>query len=486
MTYIYDQVPYPGHPLPEAHPDRLATMARLFGMSPAPVETCRVLEIGCGDGSHLIPIALTLPRTECVGIDLAGVPIEKGKELARRLDLSNIVLRQLDLRELDSRSGQFDYIVTHGLYSWLPPGIRDKLLAVCRALLAPQGVAFVSYNVYPGGHLRQMVRDMLLYDAQGIVDPAEKMERAGAFLRFLAHFNPRSAGLREEVAEMLTFAPSALFHDDLAEVNQPVYFHQFVEHASHHGLQFLAEAEFKVFGAAGLSGKAAETLRAMAGGDRIREQQYLDFLRCRRFRQTLLCRAETSLSKEPDLDAVARLWVASGVRPISAAPDAASDREEAFQSLEGNTVRTNLPLAKTALLCLSRQWPVAVPFAELAEEVASRVSSGPRAPAQLAELLLGLCASGLVDFHVTPSRFARQAGERPRTFLLARLQAESGMRVTTLRHSSVELQDELVRRLLLLADGTRDRRKLLAEMNVPLADLDRNLDALALLALLEC
>ncbi|HSW48900.1 MAG TPA: class I SAM-dependent methyltransferase [Bryobacteraceae bacterium] len=485
MTSAYDQVSYLTHPLPEAHPGRLATVATLFGMSPPPVETCRVLEIGCGDGSHLVPIALALPGTECVGIDLAGVPIEKGRELARRLSLSNIVLRQLDLRDLDPGCGQFDYIVTHGLYSWLPPGIRDRLLAICRALLAPQGVAFVSYNTYPGGHLRQMVRDMLLYDAQGVVDPAERIERATALLRFLAEFGTRSTALREEIAEMLTFPPPALFHDDMAEVNEPVHFHQFVQHASRHGLQFLAEAEFKVLGAAGLSGKAAETLRAMAGGDRIREQQYLDFLRCRRFRQTLLCRAETALSKEPDLVGVTRLWVASGVRPLSAAPDSTSDREEAFQSLEGHTVRTNLPLAKAALVCLSRRWPVAVPFAELAEEVASQVSSGPKAPAQLAELLLGLCTSGLVDFHALPSRFAGEAGETPRTFLLARLQAESGTRVTTLRHNSVELQDDLVRRLLLLADGTRNRDQLLSEMNVPLADLERNLADLALLALLE-
>jgi methyltransferase-like protein len=444
-----------------------------------------VLEIGCGDGAHLIPIALTLPRSKCVGIDLAGIPIEKGRELARRLGLANLALRQFDLSDLDASFGEFDYIITHGLYSWLPPDIRDRLLVVCRSLLAPHGVVFVSYNTYPGGHLRQMVREMILFDAQGCADPAERIDRATRLLRFMADFNPRSAGLREEVAEMLTFPPSALFHDDMAEVNQPVHFHEFARHAARHGLQFLAEAEFKAVGLAGLSAQHAETLRAMAGGDRVRQQQYLDFLRCRRFRQTLLCREEVSLSDEPSLDGVTRLWVASGVRPLSAAPDVSSDREEALQSLEGHTVRTNLPLAKAALVCLSRRWPAAAPFAELAEEVASQASSGPRAPAQLAELLVGLCTSGLVEFHAAPSGFSRQAGETPRTFRLARLQAENGTRVTTLRHNSVELQDDLVRRLLLLADGTRDRSQLLSEMNVPLADLERNLADLALLALLE-
>jgi SAM-dependent methyltransferase len=481
MTTIYDQVLYRTHPAPEAHPDRLAAQARLFGMSPAAVECCSELEIGCGDGSHLIPIALAYPRSRCAGIDLAGVPIEKGKELAGRLNLGNIALQQLDLMDVDAGLGRFDYIVAHGLYSWVPRGVRDKLLEICRSLLAPEGVAFISYNTYPGGHLRQMVRDMLLYDTQGIVDPQERIERATSLLRFLAESSPRSAALRDEVAEMLTFPPSALFHDDMAEVNQPVHFQQFVEHASRHGLQYLAEAEFRAQGHAGLPAKTVETLRGKAGGDRIREQQYLDFVRCRRFRQTLLCHKEAALSSAPDAGGVARLYAASGVRPISSSPDVSSDREEEFQSPEGHTIRTNLPLAKAALVSLSSCWPVAMSF----EELASQVSSGPGSPAQLAELLVGLCLSGLVDLHATPSRFVAQAGERPRAYVLARLQAQSGTRVTTLRHSSVELEDDLVRRLLLLADGTRDRRQILTEMNVNPPDLERNLGELARLALLE-
>jgi SAM-dependent methyltransferase len=481
MTSIYDQVHYRSHPAAEAHPDRLATIACLFGMSPAPLENCRVLEIGCGDGSHLIPIALAFSRSRCVGIDLAGVPIANGRELADRLNLGNLDLRQLDLCALDSGFGAFDYIVAHGLYSWLPADVRDKLLAVCRSHLAPQGVAFVSYNTYPGGHLRQMVRDMLLYDTQGIVDPERRIERASALLRFLAESAPRSAALREEVGEMLTFPPSALFHDDMAEVNQPVHFHQFVEHASQHGLQFLAEAEFKALGYAGLSGKTIETLREIVGADRIREQQYLDFLRCRRFRQTLLCHGNVSLSSAPDPRGVAQLCAASGVRPISSSPDTGSSREEEFLSPEGHSIRTNLPLAKAALVSLSNRWPAAVSF----EVLASQVSCGPQTPAQLAELLVGLCTSGLVDLHATPSRFSLLAVERPRAYILARLQAQTGTRVTTLRHASVELEDELVRRLLLLADGTRDRSRILEAMGVTPADLERNLGELARLALLE-
>ena len=54
----YDEVLYPGYPFAQAHPDRLGAMARLFGMNPAPVEACRVLELGCGDGGNLIPMAV--------------------------------------------------------------------------------------------------------------------------------------------------------------------------------------------------------------------------------------------------------------------------------------------------------------------------------------------------------------------------------------------------------------------------------------------
>src|SRR5215207_3165377 len=75
----YDQVIYPGNPVPQSHPDRLATLATLYGMRPAPVPHCRVLELGCGIGGNLTALACQWPDSAFVGIDLSARSIEIGQ-----------------------------------------------------------------------------------------------------------------------------------------------------------------------------------------------------------------------------------------------------------------------------------------------------------------------------------------------------------------------------------------------------------------------
>src|SRR5689334_771895 len=77
----YDEVDYPSFPIYFTHPDRLATMATLFGMKPAPPQKCRFLELGCFDGVNLAAMAVALPDSEFVGVDIAGTAIARGKAL---------------------------------------------------------------------------------------------------------------------------------------------------------------------------------------------------------------------------------------------------------------------------------------------------------------------------------------------------------------------------------------------------------------------
>src|SRR5215475_1898088 len=147
----YDAVAYPGFPYPNTHPGRLATMAILHGLSPAPAERCRTLEVACGDGANLIPMAYAIPGSEFVGFDIAGLPIDRGRARIGELGLINIRLFQGDLLKVGAELGRFDYIIAHGLYAWVPEPVADRLLALCRELLTPHGIAFISYNALPGG-----------------------------------------------------------------------------------------------------------------------------------------------------------------------------------------------------------------------------------------------------------------------------------------------------------------------------------------------
>ena len=151
----YDEVPYPSYPLPQSHPDHLATLATLLGLSPPTTERCRVLELGCASGGNLIPMALTSPDSRFVGIDLSREQIAEGQKTVEALGLTNIELRHLSILDVDDSFGPFDYIVCHGVYSWVPENVQDRILAICARNLVPEGIGYVSYNTYPGWHMQR-------------------------------------------------------------------------------------------------------------------------------------------------------------------------------------------------------------------------------------------------------------------------------------------------------------------------------------------
>ena len=90
-----------------------------------------------------------------------------------------------------------------------------------------------------------------------------------------------------------------------------------------------------------------------------------------------------------------------------------------------------------------------------------------------------------MHLHVWAPDLITTPSERPVASALARLQAADGTRVTTLRHRSVDVPDELGRRLIGLLDGTRDRAALAAELGRPTDELERSLEGLARIGLLE-
>ncbi len=143
------------------HPGNLACHARLFGLQPADIETCRVLEIGCGNGINLLSLAQILPGAQFIGIDDVQRQIEHGIQIAQAIGCSNVELRAMSVADLHEQLGKFDYILCHGVYSWVPPEIAAHVLRAIQTCLKPQGVAYISYNIYPGWHLRGIVREIM-------------------------------------------------------------------------------------------------------------------------------------------------------------------------------------------------------------------------------------------------------------------------------------------------------------------------------------
>ena len=487
----YDVVPYPGHPFAQTHPDRLATLGTLFRIGPAPLEACRVLELGCGDAGNLVPMAVGLPGARFLGIDAAERAVARGRALVEALGLTNVTLEVGQIEELELPSEAFDYVIAHGVYSWVGTPVRNRLLELCRSSLSERGIAYVSYNVLPGGRVSGALRDMLMFHTAGLDDPGERIEQARALLRLLiagwSDEHEFGAIMRRQCERLLERSDETLFHDELAAVNEPVYFHAFVSHAARCGLQYLAEADFFEMQTGVLPEPLSDELLSVE--DVIRREQYLDFIKGRMFRQTLLCRAELELDRSPQPLIVEDLAVSSPAQPTGA-----SDRKGrvTFEGPTGSTLTTDHPLVRGALDRVGRSWPGAIWVRDLIPEDASEADR-----MAVCGAVLRCYAANLVQLHATPPPLIVSVSERPEASPLARHQARSGQLVTNLRHATVRLEDDLGRRLIVLLDGTRDRVQLLHELRSflletgyevphPLeAGLGRSLEGIARLALLR-
>jgi SAM-dependent methyltransferase len=473
-----------------------------------------VLELGCGDGGNALSIAQTLPGARVLGVDASSGAIERGTRLARAAGFGNVELRCATFEQLGDGFGgplgnkpggsplrgpagltanepaEFDYIVAHGVYSWIPPQARGALLDCVKRCLAPEGIAFVSYNAYPGSYLRDMARDMLRYHVQGLADPAERLTSAQELMNTIVEIeqpSPFARVLREQMERMLGYSDALLFHDDLAEISTPFYFHEFVEHAGARGLQFLSEADLFESQMRDVP-ESAGRLMASLPEDAVVREQYMDFFKNRMFRQTLICHDAAPLDRTLDDVAIEGLWISSRARPQDEAggegeegrtpdetrpdwriPRPGEDPEErTFLTPEGFSMTTSEPLVQAAMLALGEAWPRSLAFPALLAR--ARGACGPDAPeelvaARLRSVLLQAHLGRIVMLAGCPPPMSGEVGERPTVSPLARAQKAAGLQaLSSLLHANVRLDGELDVRALELLDGTRTLVELATEL----------------------
>jgi SAM-dependent methyltransferase len=437
----YDAIAYDALPYPMSHPDNLAAVATMFGLDPPPVATARVLEIGCNDGANLLPMAAALPRARFTGCDIAPLPIRAAQAAATELGLDNVRFVEADLAALDG--GPWDYVVAHGVYSWVPAGVRDALFALLARSLAPDGLAFVSYNTYPGGYVRRAAWEALRWHVRDVGSRDDRLREARALAALLAETGPTheaaDASVRQEFARIAGEADSPLYHDTLAEPNEPVWFHAFAAHAQAHGLAYVAEALPSMMGGGGL---APRVRRFLATQDRLAREQYLDIARVRRFRQSILARAPAATHVQLAPARMAALRASASMPLLRARADG---RTPTAQGADG-------PVLQALLDALVAAAPRALAVADLLEAGRPLVTAGRSVEA----VLLDAWASGFAQLHALGPAAAAVPGARPRGARIARWQAPRRESVTNLRHETIRLVDPLARALLPLCDGTRD------------------------------
>jgi SAM-dependent methyltransferase len=464
----YDTVAYAAQANPLSHVSHAATVATLLGMNPPAPRDCRVLELGCSDGANLLPMAESLPHASFLGCDIAPRAIAAAKQTAAEVALANVTFVEQDLRELVLDSGPFDYIVAHGVYSWVPAPVRDALFEIAARHLGENGVMFVSYNTYPGCHIRRAAWDILHFHVDRIEGAAARLDAARALASILAEpglaQDENDAMLRGEFKRLAVQSDSALYHDDLGVPNDPVYFHEFVAHAEGHGLTFLAEAKLSMMTAAGLAPRAQQLVGTL---DRLPREQYLDFARVRRFRQSLVCHhASAPTDFKLRAERVGALYAGASTALVRSA---AEGRGVIGASAAPGTEPADLRALLEWLVTLA---PDTVSVDDARVWWRKRTGNRPAARS-LEDLLLDACVAGMVDLHVDRSAIASRAGDRPIASGLARWQSARQERVTNLRHETLTLKDQTVRRCLSLLDGTRDRAAIVDALRPALSSIDR-------------
>lgn len=457
----YDQFSYQSIAFAETHPRHLAALGRLFELPTVDPGRSRVLELGCATGGNLIPMAWYHPAGEFLGIDLSSSQIAAGQAMLSRLALKNIELRQADIQDLGQELGGFDYIIAHGVYSWVAAPVREHLLGLARTLLNPDGLLYLSFNTLPGWRMRGMLRDILLYACRGQRQTQQLLDTAYAALdrleAALGNLQALSARyLRAEISYLRKAHPSYLLFEYLAEENSAFLFRDFLADSRRHRLRYLCDTEL-----AGLfpSTFGDDTEQALSDiEDDMELEQWLDFVTARNFRRCVLCRDDATPAEELSLDAFAEF--AFGTDLIAPRKiDLRRVRKSPFQQADGNRVEIEHPLTKAMLLEMIGHQPDLLRLDHLlpAAQKRLRQGGGEKYAEDYSSCLMelfSLFSHRLLHASTGPECFFRGREQAPAASLLARSQLAAGQHhITSARHTIIDT-DSFSARFLGYLDGS--------------------------------
>jgi SAM-dependent methyltransferase len=384
----YDEVPYQGATIAHTAPEHLALASRFFGGPAPPLRGARVLELGCGMGRNLIGLAFHRPQMVFLGVDRSASYIAHAEATSRELGIDNVRWLAGDFLTLGLDAEPFDYVIVHGVLSWVPDATKHALLAVIANSLAPDGVAQVSFNAMPGWGLRRLMRTVLQRETGSMTQRVAGAQRRAARLRGMLG-EPESvfqALIAHELDVVERAAPWYLAHDHLAVVNDPLWFRDFAALIEEHDLAYLGDA---MVGSP--EGSQFEALRGAMGDDGaslVEVEETIDLLGGRFMRGALLTRKDAPRSPPDRLALIEACHVASCLSRQSDPFEIAPGVEERFEGLNGYEIGVSDPLTKMALLILGTQWPRGVRMPVLIE----------RARAMLGEHgLEGEAADELID-----------------------------------------------------------------------------------------
>lgn len=467
-VFSYDRVAYPSPVLESLTPDRLRASALLHGYNPPEATTASVLEIGCGDGVGLVAWASTAPTARIVGFDLSPIAVAKGKELAEAAGFTNVDLHVGDILTYPRDGEKFDYIVCHGVLSWVPEPVRAALLDLIAAKLAPGGIAYVSFDCLPGAAQKAALVPFLRSRVAETDDPMVAMKEAATVIDMINRSLRPDSKMRDHIdfvmQIMLNTKAGYFYHDWLAEHYRPIDLRQLIADSAAHGLKIAGSAANYDLDVPDLDDEAKAMLDSF-GDDHGARLLAIDLLRGPSiFHRELFVR--TDAPPPPVTDGYkAVTYGFEGSREdtqTEAGPVTRYFLSDTF-SVTINTARSRAVLD---LLYLNQ--PAEFTYDEILEH--TKVD-----PDWLRSTLFELCRNNFIVTRSTPAPFTLEPGERPVAAPLVRAMADRGERIIAHRSADVEADKLETRLLFALSDGTRTRTEIAVAMSellgrdVPLA-----------------
>ena len=307
---IYKELGYKSYPFPFTTPAYLEAYGTLVGLNTPPAKTARVLELGATYGGNIISQAVYNPEATFVGIELSEDQVEKGNKIISDAKLDNISLIQGDIMNFDETLGTFDYIIAHGFYSWISDEMKDKLLDIISKHLADNGIAYVSYNTYPGWHTMEEVRQLMLFANRGHdeLTHKEKVLRGKTVGSLVGSQILNYDNLKERNSKFLGALRSVMQkddyyvgHDHLEPHNDPCYFYQFNDHLKVHNLAYVCDADLTLSMVRTYDESIADKLEKLAPNSQADQEQYLDFMLDTTFRKSIICKADAAKNLNYDV-----------------------------------------------------------------------------------------------------------------------------------------------------------------------------------------
>lgn len=487
--FSYDEVPYESFSYHHTHPQHLYTIGTLFNMDVPDFKTARVLELGCASGGNLFPIALQNPDAQVMGIDLSQAQIDEGQAHIEALGLDNVTLKQMDILDFPEDAGEFDYIICHGILSWVPEAVQGGIMRIFERHLADNGLAHVSYNCLPGWHNVRALREMMLFHTNRFSDPKEKIQQSRAFLNFI-HDNTNAGNaaykqiIDQERKTLNNTNDSYIFHDHLEDNNNQFYLHEINTMLQENGLQYVGDTNLNTMFVGNLSEEAVKALGALKDNI-IQQEQYMDFINNRRFRNTIVCKKGVKINRNINQDAYKDFYITANFKCADEKPDINGTVNFVGPSGQSHFA-ANKKAANALFLEMAQNANKAVKGRDLVQSAAKKYKLDINEVEEQARTnMIRLYLSSFIKMRAQKSDTFDKIPSKPKAFKLARRQAlHPGVSIVTNMDGETVPVDMYGAFIMTLMDGTRTQEDVtdlfLAELeakgesinkgNVPITD----------------